>query len=385
MNLDLSPEEQAFREEVRTWLEENKPKDPQPHDGPEMREYDLAWQRKQYEGGWAGIAWPKEYGGRGMSTVEQLIWYEESARAGAPQAASCFVGLNHGGPTLIANASEAQKSFHLPKILKGEVIWCQGFSEPGAGSDLASLSTRAEVDGDELVVTGSKIWTSYAHIADYQELLVRTDPTSKKHAGITWVICDMRLPGITIRPVPFVTRAHHFNQVFYDEVRIPIANVVGEINGGWKTAMSTLSFERGTAFTERQVILARAVDDLIDRAKTRTGPDGKRAFGDSEIGRRLTRLRAETAALRAMTYVGVARNVRRNAPGPDGSMLKILVSRLTQQMHQIAVELTGSDMVLMNHTSHDYLQSYARTVAGGASEIQSNIVAERVLGLPRQR
>ena len=385
MNLDLSPAEIEFRDEVRTWIEANKPREGQPEEGQAMREYDLAWQRKQYEDGWAGISWPKEYGGRGLSTVEQLIWFEESAKAGAPQAGSCFVGLNHGGPTLIANATDAQKSFHLPKILKGEVIWCQGFSEPGAGSDLAGLSTRAEIDGEDLVVTGSKIWTSYAHIADYQELLVRTDPTSKKHAGITWVICDMRLPGITIRPVPFVTRAHHFNQVFYDEVRIPIANVVGEINGGWKTAMSTLSFERGTAFTERQVILARAVDDLIDRAKTRTGPDGKRAFGDSEIGRRLTRLRAETAALRAMTYVGVARNVRRNAPGPDGSMLKILVSRLTQQMHQIAVELTGSDMVLMNHTSHDYLQSYARTVAGGASEIQSNIVAERVLGLPRQR
>jgi len=385
MNLDLSPEEQAFREEVRTWLEENKPKESQPEDGPAMREYDLAWQRKQYAGGWAGIAWPKEYGGRGLSTSEQLIWYEESAKAGAPLAGSCFVGLNHGGPTLIANASEAQKTFHLPKILKGEVIWCQGFSEPGAGSDLAGLSTRAEIDGDELVVTGSKIWTSYGHIADYQELLVRTDPTSKKHAGITWVICDMRFPGITIRPVPFVDRVHHFNQVFYDEVRIPISNVVGEINGGWKTAMSTLSFERGTAFTERQVSLAKAVDNLIDRAKTRTSPDGKLTFGDAEIGRRLTRLRAETAALRAMTYVAVARNVRRNAPGPDGSMLKILVARLGKELNQIALELIGSDVVLMNDISDGYLRSFASTVGGGTDEIQHNIVAQRVLGLPRQQ
>jgi len=385
MNLDLSPAEIEFRDEVRTWIEANKPREGQPEEGQAMREYDLAWQRKQYEGGWAGISWPKEYGGRGLSTVEQLIWFEESAKAGAPQAGSCFVGLNHGGPTLIANATDAQKSFHLPKILKGEVIWCQGFSEPGAGSDLAGLSTRAEIDGEDLVVTGSKIWTSYAHIADYQELLVRTDPTSKKHAGITWVICDMHLPGITIRPVPFVDRVHHFNQVFYDEVRIPIANVVGEINGGWKTAMSTLSFERGTAFTQAQVALAKQIDELIDRAKTRTGPDGKLAFADSEIGRKLTRMRAEVAALRAMTYVAVARNVRRNAPGPDGSMLKILLAKLHLEAHRVGMELLGPDAVLMNDFSEHYLRGFASTVAGGSDEIQHNIVAQRVLNLPRQQ
>jgi alkylation response protein AidB-like acyl-CoA dehydrogenase len=384
MNLDLSPSEQEFRDQVRTWLEANVPREPQPEEGQAMREFDLAWQRKQFDAGWAGIAWPKEYGGRGLSTVEQLIWYEEGAKAGAPPAESCFVGLNHGGPTLIANATETQQAFHLPKILKGEVVWCQGFSEPGAGSDLAALSTRAEIDGDELVVSGSKIWTSYAHLADYQELLVRTDPTSQKHGGITWVICDMKSPGITVRPVPFVTRQHHFNQVFYDEVRIPISNVVGGINNGWKVAMSTLSFERGTAFTQTQVILAKAVDDLIERAKTRTGPDGKLAFADSAIGRRLTLLRAETAALRAMTYQAVARNIRRAAPGPDGSMLKILLSRLNKEANKIAIELIGSDVLTMGRDSRRYLRAFASSVGGGTDEIQHNIVAQRVLGLPRQ-
>jgi alkylation response protein AidB-like acyl-CoA dehydrogenase len=384
MNLDLTPLERAFRDEVATWLQDNVPRDPQPYDGLEMRDFDLAWQRCQYDGGWAGIAWPQAYGGRGLSAVEQLIWFEESALAGAPEARATFVGLNHGGPTLIANATEAQKAFHLPKILRGEVVWCQGFSEPEAGSDLANLSTRAEIDGDELVVSGSKLWTSYAHLADYQELLVRTDPNSRKHGGITWVICDMRSPGITVRPVPFVTGEHHFNQVFYDNVRIPIGNVVGEMDHGWAVAMSTLSFERGTAFTQFQVILAKAVDGLIDRARTRTGPGGRAEFADSDIGRRLIVLRAETAALRAMTYLAVARNQRRPAPGPDGSMLKILLGRLGQQAERIGVELLGPDVVVLGDATLDYLRGFQDTVAGGTDEIQHNIVAQRVLNLPRQ-
>src|SRR5690606_33207873 len=195
MDLDFTREQREFREEVRIWLEENKPREERPHDSAARREYDLAWQRTQYEGGWAGISWPTEYGGRGLSLLEQLIWYEEYGRAGLPGMDATFVGLNHAGPTLIARASAAQKNQHLPRILRGEAIWCQGFSEPGAGSDLASLSTRAVVDGDELVVTGQKIWTSFAHLADWQELLVRTDSSGRKHHGITWVICDIRSPG----------------------------------------------------------------------------------------------------------------------------------------------------------------------------------------------
>ncbi|MBV9995872.1 MAG: acyl-CoA dehydrogenase family protein [Caulobacteraceae bacterium] len=384
MHLDLTPQERLFREELRDWLAAHVPRETPPKDRFGIRAFDMAWQRIQYDGGWAGIAWPKEYGGRGLSLVEQVIWYEEAARADAPDARCAFVGLYHGGPTLIVNATEEQKAFHLPKILKGETVWCQGFSEPGAGSDLAGLSTRAEIDGDELVVTGSKIWTSYAQVADYQELLLRTDPQSRRHGGLSWVICDMRAPGVSVRPVPMSNGwDSHLNQVFYDEVRLPLANVVGEVGGGWKVAMSTLSFERGTAFTARQMQIAKWVDDLIERARTRTGPDGRPAFGDDEIGRRLARLRAETAALRAMTFAAVARNERRQQPGPDGSMLKIHLARLSKEANQIARRLMGVDALLMTDEMEEHLYGFAATVGGGTDEIQHNIVAERVLGLPK--
>jgi len=382
VDLDFTREDDAFRQEVRTWLEENAPKQRPPREGTATREFDLAWQRKQYDGGWAGIAWPAEYGGRGLSGVRQLIWFEECARANVPEAGPTFVGLNHAGPTLIVNASDAQKAFHLPKILKGEVIWCQGFSEPGAGSDLGSLSLKGVVDGDSLVVTGSKIWTSYAHLADYQELLVRTDPDARKHAGITWIICDMKLPGITIRPIRFINGEHHFNQVFYDEARIPLANVVGEINKGWQVAMSTLAFERGTAFTQRQMLLAKLVDEVAERAVARHG--GRSALLQESLGERIAMLKAETKALRAMTYLAVSRNARRAAPGPDGSLLKLQLSRLKKEAGELALEVEGCEGLLNSHIVKDYQETFARSVGGGTDEVQKNIVAQRLLGLPRQ-
>ena len=384
MHLNLTPAEQQFREELREWLWVNAPTEKPPHGRFEMREFDMAWQRTQYDGGWAGISWPKEYGGRGLSLIEQVIWYEEAARANVPEARCAFVGLYHGGPTLIVNATEEQKAFHLPRILRGDVVWCQGFSEPGAGSDLAGLSTRAVIDGDELVVSGSKIWTSYAQVADYQELLVRTDSTGKKHGGLSWVICDMKSPGITVRPLTMINGWDgHLNQVFYDEVRIPLSNVVGRVNDGWRVAMSTLSFERGTAFTARQMDLSRFVDDLIDLAKTRTGPDGKPAFADDEIGAGLSRLRADVAALRAMTFVAVARNQRRAQPGPDGSILKIHMIKIIREANQIARRLWGGDGLVLSETVQKHFYDFAASVGGGTDEIQHNIVAERVLGLPK--
>jgi len=344
LDLDLTADELAFRDEVRTWLRENVPREPRPTDGPEMRPYDLAWQAKQYEGGWAGISWPRAYGGRGLSLVQQMIWHEEYALAGAPYIGTCFVGINHAGPTLIARADEDQKSFHLPKILRGEVVWCQGFSEPDAGSDLASLQTRAEIDGDELVVTGQKIWTSYADDAEYQELLVRTNRDVPKHKGITWVICDMRLPGIDIRPIKTMAHTHHFCEVFYDEVRIPLANVVGDINDGWSVAMSTLSFERGTAFMAEQVEMSRTVEELIEVAAETTGPDGRRpAIDDDEIARRLAEARAEIAALRAMTYAGISRNARQAAPGPEGSIIRLYHGEANQRLYRLAMDILGLD------------------------------------------
>ncbi len=393
MNLDLTAEEQAFREEARTWLRENLPTEPRPPEGREMREFDLAWQRTLYEGGWAGINWPVEYGGRGLTDIQQMIWYEEFAKADPPFTLnnSCtFVGNLHGGPTLIACGDEEQKARHLPRILRGEEVWCQGFSEPGAGSDLASLTTRGVIDGDELVVTGQKTWTSYAHVADFQELLVRTNPSAPKHKGITWVICDMRSPGIEVREIRTMSHVTDFCEVFYDEVRIPLSNVVGGIDNGWRTAMSTLSFERGTAFMADQVELAATVERLIEEARVRTGPDGRRpVIADEEMARRLATARAEVAALRAMTIAGISRNARTGVPGPEGSMIRLFHGELHQRVYQLALDVIGADALRLTPVDGEgvwtgpYLQSFAYTIGGGTTDIQRNIVGERVLGLPR--
>lgn len=390
MNLDFSPQQQDFREEVRTWLEEHKPRETRPEDGPEMRAFDLDWQRTMYAAGWAGIDWPTEYGGRGLSLLEQLIWHEEYGRADLPGMDTRFVGMNHAGPTLMARATDEQKAAHLRPILSGEVVWCQGFSEPGAGSDLASLRTRAVVDGDELVVTGQKVWTSYAHVADFQELLVRTDDSGSKHQGITWVICDMSSPGIEVRPIETIDGAHHFCEVFYDEVRVPLANVVGELDQGWGVAMSTLSFERGTAFTTGQVRLSTTVEQLIELARERPGPLGRScALDDDELARRLAMARAEVAALRAMTYAGVSRTAATGMPGPEGSIVKLYYSELQKAVGRLAMDLLGSEGLRLVPLSRPdgysgrFLESFSYTIGGGTSEIQRNIIGDRVLGLPR--
>jgi len=382
MELAFSAEDNAFREEVRTWLAEHAPTQRRPKGGPEMREFDLAWQRQQFEAGWAGIAWPVEFGGRGLPLTQQLIWYEEYAKLGMKAIDTRFVGLSHAGPTLIARASAEQQANHLPPILRGNVVWCQGFSEPEAGSDLASLRTRAELDGDELVVTGQKIWTSYAHLADWQELLVRTDPELPRHKGITWVICDMRSPGIEVRPIHTMDNGEDFCEVFYDEVRIPVTNVVGGLNNGWSVAMSTLSFERGTAFTIDQVQLSSTVERLIELARQRA------LLGDDEIAYSLARARADVAALRSLTYLGISRNLRSSEPGPEGSMLKLQWADLYKRIMRLAVEILGPGSLAVDPEDGDiwselFLLSYGISIGGGTSEIQRNIIAERVLGLPR--
>lgn len=390
MDLNFTKEQVEFRDQVRTWLVENKPTEPRPRNNAEIRDFDLAWQHAQWTGGWAGIAWPTQYGGRGLTLLQQLIWYEEYAAQDFPGIDANFVGLSHAGPTLVTRASEEQKSFHLPKILKGEVIWSQGFSEPDAGSDLASLKTKAVIDGDDLVISGQKIWTSYADIADYQEMLVRTDSGDSKHKGITWVIVDMKSPGITIRPIRTMESGAEFCEVFYDEVRVPLSNVVGEIGNGWSVAMSTLSFERGTAFTANQVRLARVVEKLIDYARHNVGPDRRRpAIADDEVARRLARARASVASLRAMTYTGICEGMKTDTPGPKGSMLKLYYADLTKEVSSIAMDILGAD-ALRGNSRWDkdgwvgtYLHSFSHSIGGGTSEIQRNIIGERVLGLPR--
>src|SRR5262249_35446343 len=338
MEIRFSPEEEAFRAEARAWLEQHIPRTTRPDsaDLRARRDWDMAWQRCMHDAGWAGISWPREFGGRGATLMEQLIWYEEYARAGAPDVTTGFVGLKHAGPTLIACGSEGQKAYHLPRILRGDVVWCQGFSEPNAGSDLAALQTRAEIDGDHLVVTGQKIWTSFGHIAEFQELLVRTDPAAPRHAGITWVICPMDTPGIEIRPIKTLAGNSDFCEVFYDQVRIPLANVVGPLNDGWRVAMATLSFERRTAVLCEQGRLTHGLEELIALACRRSGGDRRRAIDDDEIARRLALASAEVEAMRAMTYRSLSLAARTGMPGPEASMIRLFFSELAQRIDVLA-------------------------------------------------
>jgi alkylation response protein AidB-like acyl-CoA dehydrogenase len=383
MKLESTAEEESFRAQVRGWLRANVPRVKRPASGMELREFDLNWQRRQYEGGWAGISWPKAYGGRGLSLNEQLIWYEECARADAPVGGSMFVALAHAGPTLIARGSEPQRAFHLPRILRGEAVWCQGFSEPNAGSDLAGIKTHATISGDLLIVNGSKIWTSYANIADYQELLLRTDTTLTRHKGLTWVICDMQTPGITIQKISAMSGTGNLCQVFYDDVRIPLANVVGEVGEGWNVSMTTLGFERGTAFINQQIALASTVDKLLTVARASS------ALDDGATAESLATLRAEVAALRAMTYLSVSRARTQDVPGAEGNIIAWYYAELSKKVYALAMELVGPDGSTGLGAGRDwhteYLDSFKNTIAGGSSQIRLNVIGERVLSLPRGR
>ena len=383
MDLSFTEEERAFRREVRGWLGDSIPTTQRPEDFEGARAWDMAWQRRQFDAGYGGIDWPREYGGQGLPLVRQLIWFEEYAKAGGPDIGCGFVGINHGGPTLIACGSEEQKRSHLPKILEGEEVWCQGFSEPGAGSDLAAISTKASVQGDELVVNGQKIWTSYAHMADFQELLVRTDPYSARHSGLTWLICDMHSPGVTVRPIVSLDGLAEFCEVFYDDVRIPLDNVVGEIGDGWSVAMSTLGFERGTGFMKLQTELSVALERLIEDATTLGLLD------DTGVRARLGDLRADVLAMRAMTYATVSSAARTNVPGPEGSMIKVFYADVAQRIYRTRMDVIGVHRLdregTYGYDIGEYLYSYATTIGGGTSEVQRDIVGERILGLPRNR
>jgi alkylation response protein AidB-like acyl-CoA dehydrogenase len=366
----------TFRQSARAWLAEHAPKVPPPPDGPESRKYALAWQQAQARGGWAGIAWPTEMGGRGATVLEQIVWFEEYARAAAPSPLGpTFVGLNHAGPTLIACGSPEQKALHLPKIVNGEAIWCQGFSEPGSGSDLASLKTSGTVDGNAIVINGHKTWSSFADIADWQELLVRTDATAKTNAALTWVICPMSAPGITVRPIRTMAGVLKFCEVFYDNVRIPLTSIVGGLNNGWRTAMSTLAFERGTASLALLIALTLKVERLLAAC-----PEDR-----PQLRARFAQLRAEGAAVRAMTY-RLALDSADSTPDSSGSFARLAFAEYSQRANAAALELFGIDapeVVGMHGIGHDYLDAYSETIAGGTSEIQRNIIAERVLGLPK--
>jgi alkylation response protein AidB-like acyl-CoA dehydrogenase len=385
--LEFTQREKDFRAEIRDWLSANVPGAPRPTEGAAMRDFDATWQRRQYDAGYAGIAWPQEHGGRGLSLIEQLIWHEEYVRAKGPYVGSMFFGLNQAGPTLIARGDEAQKRKHLQPILRGEATWCQGFSEPNAGSDLASLTTAGVVEGDHLVVNGSKIWTSFAPVADYQMLLVRTSRSGAKHAGLSWVICDMHAPGVNVVPIRTMAGEYHFAQVFYDNVEIPLANVVGGLNNGWSVALTTLSIERGAAFIADQIELSQVFAELHALAVTLPSPyGGGTMLDDPACGERLGQLRAEVMALRSMAYLSVARAAA-GPPGVEGSITRLFFAELQQRVRRLAIEMLGAEALALEGRAGAwtgrYLNQFRYTIAAGTSEIQKNIIAQRFLGLPK--
>ena len=396
MDLRYSEEELRFQSELRGWLPEvlaALPAKPPAEDWPARRAYDTAWQRTLYDAGYAGINWPKEYGGRGATPTEHLIFLEETERAGAPYVGVNFVGLLHAGPTLGAEATDAQKAQHLPQILRGEQVWCQGFSEPTAGSDLAAMRTRAVRDGDHYVVNGHKIWTSYATVADYCELLVRTDPDAPKHRGISWLILPMDTPGIEIRPLKTLLGSSEFSEVFLDDVRIPVENRVGEENDGWRVTMVTLSFERGTAWVDQIVDSIRLVTQLAALAKHVTRQDAT-AWDDRGLRRDVGHLAAEFDALWALTKRGVSEaSTGTGVPGVSASVLKLRYTEARQRLMDLAARvldrasLSRHDIAGLPNGEfiEERINSLSYTIAAGTSQIQRNIIGERILGLPRER
>ena len=392
MDLHYSEADRDFRARARTWLAGNVPQVARPAHGPGAEQFDRDWQRKLFDHDWAGVAWPSLYGGLGLSGLQQVIWYEELARAKAPHHINTmYIGLMHAGPTVIARGTEEQKAFHLPRILKGEAIWCQGFSEAGAGSDLAALKTRGRIEGDSLVVNGAKMWTTDAQHADWQELLIRTGEDGARHKGLTWVIADMAAPGIEIRPVRTMLGDEHVNMVFYDEVRIPLSNVVGEVDQGWSTAMATLSFERGLGFIGDQLELYERVGRAIDLAGKTRLDDGSLALDDQGIAQRLASIKADCMAIRAMTLADIAETDRTGMPGPKGSMMKLMVTSTHKALSEVVGEILGWSFLEFDGDrnahpwTYEYLWSWIFSISGGTSEIQREITADRVLGLPRSR
>jgi alkylation response protein AidB-like acyl-CoA dehydrogenase len=391
MDLEYSPDDIDFRRRACDWLAENVPEEERPSGSEPAAAFDRAWQRRLYDGGWAGLNWPKEYGGAGLTGLQTLIWFEECERANAPGYGLATISLTHAGPTIIARGTPEQKAAHLEKILTGEALWCQGFSEPDAGSDLAALKTKGVIEGDHLVVNGHKTWTSGARTADFQELLVRTDPDSKRHAGLTWVICDMSTPGITVKPIKTMMGESEVNSTFYDDVRIPLANVVGEIDQGWSVAMSTLAFERGTTFLRDQISLSAKIERVIEMARRTRLPDGRLAIDNPAIAGRLAQLKAEGLSHRAMALANVSQVDRTGSPGPEGSMVKLLTSLTNKGLNETVAEILGLDFLVYEQmrTSNpwvfDYMWGWVLTIAGGTSEIQREIIADRVLELPRAR
>ncbi|MBA3573215.1 MAG: acyl-CoA dehydrogenase family protein [Pyrinomonadaceae bacterium] len=391
MDLNLTPNEQEFRDEFRAWLDTNVPAEwtsgvsTGSEDNDAYIQYLHDWQRKLYEGGWAGISWPKEYGGRGATLMEQSIFQAELARANAPQLIGT-IGLSLVGPTIIAMGTEEQKSGYLSKILSGEEIWCQGFSEPNAGSDLAAVGTKAARDGDDFIVNGQKIWTSFAQMAHWCLLLVRTDSDAPKHKGITCLLTDMHSEGISVRPLRQMSGDSGFNEVFFSNVRVPAAQILGEVNKGWTTGIAALMNERANLGAGIQVVFKRNLEALIERSRT-IERNGRPASEDPLVRQKLAQAYLELEILRLNTDRSLTSLSKTGIPGPEGSTQKLYWSEMNQRTQQAAQEILGPYGQLKDFDNgmweYAYLRTRGNTIEAGTSEIQRNIIAERVLGLPK--
>jgi alkylation response protein AidB-like acyl-CoA dehydrogenase len=383
VDLRDTPDEAAFRSEVKAWIEANLPDELRGGRLGEKRFEQLGreWSRRLYEAGYAGLTWPKEYGGAGAPYSYEAILLEEIALAEAPQHIG-VIGLGMAGPTMIAHGSEKQKRRYLAKILSAEEIWCQGFSEPGAGSDLASVRTRADLRDAHFVLNGQKVWSSFAHIADWCILLARSDPESERHAGLTYLIVDMHAPGVEVRPLRQITGEAEFNEIFFTDVEVPRENVVGEVGAGWAVAMTTLLHERGTLGFALTGALDVAVRKLV--ALTR-----ERGVDDPRLLDRVAREWIELQALKLTNYRALSQLMRTGIPGPEGSVAKLYWSESNQGLTKLALEILGSEAQVVDSDDgawqYQQLRSRGNTIEAGTSEILRNIIAERVLGLPRGR
>jgi alkylation response protein AidB-like acyl-CoA dehydrogenase len=397
MDFALTPEQQSFRDEVRDWLKKNlaEPWVDRLRGGsdiprPEAYELLRQWQRKMYDAGLVGLTWPKESGGRGLTFMEELILQEEMAHAKAPPVLN-VLAVGMAGPTINAYGTEEQKKRYPPKMLSCEEIWCQGYSEPNSGSDLASLQTRAVKEGEYYVVNGQKVWTSLAHVADWMMLLARTDPDAPKHKGITYFLLDMKSPGITVKPLKQITGDAEFNEVYFDNVRVHESQILGGLNNGWGVGLTTLMYERLALGFGIQVRLRIALDGLVDLARN-TVKNGAPITQDPVMRQKLAQMWIDTEVFKYTGARAITKLLKGELPGPEASTGKMMWVEGHQRLQELAMEIEGpfsqitqgSPWAVANgHWQHTFLRSRANSIEGGTTEIQRNIIGERVLGLPK--
>jgi len=380
------PEAEAFRQEFRAWLDKHLTDEIRAGAGwsmelgPEGIAQLRRWNGILADARYAAIAWPEEWGGRGAGLMEQVVFAEEMHRAGAPGTLNPL-GLSNIAPAIIEHGSEAQKRELLPRMLRGDDIWCQGFSEPNAGSDLASLRTTAVRDGECWIVNGQKTWNTLGHMANWCELLVRTDPDAPKHKGISCLLVDMTLPGVEVRPLVTITGEVEFNEIFFTDVRVPVDQTLGPVNEGWRVAMTTLAYERGTVAKLHMGLRAK-VGRLLELARDTPGRNNASAAADPVIRQKLARVYLEAELLKLISDRAISAELHGRAMGPEGSIAKLVWSEAEQHLTEVASDVLGPD-ALSGSWARDRVYSRALTIAGGTTQVNKNILAQRILGMPR--